>query len=101
MPLDSVHRVYLRQSRWQREHVGEGWLWKPSWIPFASWSVTDASAGLFVDAETGEVGQWDDTAVRTMGDKSLTVLLEEIADTLEHPQLAVGYRSGLIGDRLV
>ncbi|MEV6653954.1 SMI1/KNR4 family protein [Streptomyces sp. NPDC051219] len=101
MPLDSVHRVYLRQSRWQREHEGEGWLWKPSWIPFASWSVTDVSTGLFIDAETGEVGHWDDTAVRTVWDKSLTELLEEIADTLEHPQLAVGYRPGLIGDRLV
>ncbi|MFF7177139.1 SMI1/KNR4 family protein [Streptomyces sp. NPDC008121] len=101
MPLDSVRRVYVRQSRWQREHEGEGWLWKPSWIPFASWSVTDVSAGLFVDAETSEVGQWDDTAVRTVWDKSLTEVLEEIADTLEHPQLAVGYQPGLIGDRLV
>ncbi|MEU3822450.1 SMI1/KNR4 family protein [Streptomyces sp. NPDC030392] len=102
MPLDSVCAVYRRQSRRQQNHDDEeSWMWKPSWIPFCSWSVTDTSYGLFVDAETGEVGHWDDTAVRTVEDKSLTMLLEEIADRLENPQLSPGCKPGLIGGKLV
>jgi cell wall assembly regulator SMI1 len=102
MPLDSVRAVYCRQSRWQQKHDDEEtWIWKSSWIPFCSWSVTDTSYGLFVDAVTGEVGHWDDTAVRAVEDKSLTMLLEEIADKLENPQLAPGCKPGLIGERLV
>ncbi|MGW0703993.1 SMI1/KNR4 family protein [Streptomyces sp. NPDC002867] len=102
MPLDSVRAVYRRQSRWQQDHDDEeSWMWKPSWIPFCSWSATDTSYGLFVDADTGGVGHWDDTAVRTVEDKSLTMLLEEIADKLENPQLAPGCKPGLIGERLV
>lgn len=101
MPLDSVRVVYRRQSRRQQDHDGESWMWKPSWVPFCSWSVTDTSYGLFIDAETGEVGHWDDTAVRTVEDKSLTMLLEEIADRLENPQLGLGCKPGLIGGRLV
>ncbi len=102
MPLDSVRAVYRRQLRWQRDHAdAETCVWKPSWVPFCSWSVTDTSYGLFVDAETGEIGHWEDTAVRTVEDRSLTMLLEEIADRLENPRLATGYRPGLIGKRLV
>ncbi|MFE6962992.1 SMI1/KNR4 family protein [Streptomyces sp. NPDC057696] len=102
MPLGSAGRVYRWQSQWQQQNGdAESPLWKPAWIPFCSWSVTDTSYGRFIDAETGEVGHWDDMGVRTVEDVSLTMFLEEIADTLENPQLATGYRPGLIGERLV
>ncbi|MFI2368113.1 SMI1/KNR4 family protein [Streptomyces sp. NPDC018833] len=106
MPLGTVAESYHWHMENQREtgrgrSGGDAPVWKPSWIPFCSWSVTDTSVGLFIDAETGEVGHWDDTAVRTVEDKSMTTLLEEIADNLENPQLATGYRPGLIGERLV
>ncbi|RFC77473.1 SMI1/KNR4 family protein [Streptomyces sp. AcE210] len=102
MPLESAGRVYRWQSQWQRQNGdAESPIWKPTWIPFCSWSVTDTSYGRFIDAETGEVGRWDDMGVRTVEDVSLTMFLEDIADTLENPQLATGYRPGLIGERLV
>ncbi|WP_406387737.1 SMI1/KNR4 family protein [Streptomyces sp. NBC_00887] len=106
MQLGTVATSY----RWQRDNrrkLGLGWsaddetVWKPSWIPFCSWSVTDTSYGLFVDAETGKVGHWDDTSVRTVGDQTLSMLLEETADKLENPQPATGRLPGLIGGRLV
>ncbi|MGW3622522.1 SMI1/KNR4 family protein [Streptomyces sp. NPDC000880] len=106
MPLGTVAASY----RWhwanqQEQEAGGGAeetvVWKPSWIPFCSWSVTDTSFGLFTDAGTGLVGHWDDTSVRTVGDQTLSVLLEETADKLENPQLAIGYLPGLIGGRLV
>ncbi|MFD6960967.1 SMI1/KNR4 family protein, partial [Streptomyces venezuelae] len=49
----------------------------------------------------GKVGHWDDTTVRTVGDQTLSELLEEMADKLENPLLATGSLPGLIGDRLV
>lgn len=106
MPLGAVATSYRWHTDNQRE-PGVGWgaeeatAWKPSWIPFCSWSVTDTSYGLFIDAETGRVGHWDDTAVRTVGDQTLSELLEEMADKLEHPRLATGCLPGLIGGRLV
>lgn len=106
MPLDTVVSVYRRHREHQRDLQAqqgfeEATVWKPSWIPFCSWSVTDTSYGLFLDAETGMIGHWDDTSVRTLGDQTLSMLLEEMADKLEHPQLATGYLPGLIGGRLV
>ncbi|MEU2060982.1 SMI1/KNR4 family protein [Streptomyces sp. NPDC013455] len=106
MPLGTVAASYRRHRDDQRQ-PGVGWggddstVWKPSWIPFCSWSVTDISFGLFLDVETGNVGHWDDTSVRTVGGQTLSVLLEETADKLENPQLATGYLPGLIGGRLV
>ncbi|MFJ3235577.1 SMI1/KNR4 family protein [Streptomyces sp. NPDC086787] len=106
MPLGTVATSYRWHSGNQRE-TGVRWgdedavVWKPSWIPFCSWSVTDTSMGLFVDAETGKVGHWDDTSVRTVGGQTLSMLLEETADKLENPQLATGILPGLIGGRLV
>ncbi|MFJ6012887.1 SMI1/KNR4 family protein [Streptomyces sp. NPDC092952] len=106
MSLGAVATSY----RWHRENqreleaewgVEDSMVWQPSWIPFCSWSVTDTSYGLFIDAGTGEVGHWDETAVRTVGDQTLSTLLEETADTLENPQLATGRMPGLIGGRLV
>ncbi|MYS95623.1 MULTISPECIES: hypothetical protein [Streptomyces] len=63
--------------------------------------MTDTSYGLFLDTETGRIGHWDDTSVSTVGDQTLSMLLEEMADKLEHPQLATGYLPGLIGGRLM
>ncbi|MFI8219870.1 SMI1/KNR4 family protein [Streptomyces sp. NPDC085932] len=106
MPLDTVASVYRRHMEHQRDlqaHQGfeEATVWRPSWIPLCSWSMTDTSYGLFLDAETGRIGHWDDTSVRTVGDQTLSMLFEEMADKLEHPQLATGYLPGLIGGRLV
>ncbi|WP_225827134.1 SMI1/KNR4 family protein [Streptomyces naphthomycinicus] len=104
MDLDAVARSYqwhINNQRRQALHDPETLVWKPSWLPFCSWSVTDLSYGRFVDAETGETGVWDDTAVRTVEDTSLTMVLEEIADRLEYPKLATGYKPGLIRGALV
>ncbi|MFF9066106.1 SMI1/KNR4 family protein [Streptomyces sp. NPDC014891] len=90
MPLESVREVYHRQMAWQAEHTGEAPLWKPSWVPFASWTATDTSYGLYLDTETGEIGSWDRTAVRTAQARTLTVLLEETADRLSRPTLHPG-----------
>ncbi|MEU6460209.1 SMI1/KNR4 family protein [Streptomyces sp. NPDC047065] len=90
MPLNSVREVYHRQMAWQAEHTGEAPLWKPSWVPFASWTATDTSYGLYLDTETGEIGSWDKTAARTPQARTLTMLLEETADRLSRPTLSPG-----------
>ncbi|MER7396164.1 SMI1/KNR4 family protein [Streptomyces sp. NPDC000151] len=107
MDLDAVPRSYqghMNSQRRREEQFGEEEgmpLWRPSWIPFCSWSVTDLSYGRFVDGETGETGGWDDTGERTVEDKSLTMLLEETADRLEYPKMFPGYKPGLIDGMLV
>jgi cell wall assembly regulator SMI1 len=104
LDLDTVARSYkwhMANQRTQARRDPEALVWKPSWLPFCSWSATDLSYGRFVDAETGETGGWDDTAVRTVEDTSLTMVVEEIADKLEYPQLATGYKPGLIRGALV
>ncbi|WP_344575348.1 SMI1/KNR4 family protein [Streptomyces lunalinharesii] len=107
MDLDAVARSYqghMNSRRRQEQQFGEEEgmpLWRPSWIPFCSWSVTDLSYGRFVDGETGETGGWDETGERTVVDESLTVFLEETADRLEYPKLFPGYQPGLIDGMLV
>ncbi|WP_052863044.1 SMI1/KNR4 family protein [Streptomyces niger] len=107
MDLDAVARSYrwhMESRRRQEQRFGEEEgmpLWRPSWIPFCSWSVTDLSYGMFVDGGTGETGRWTETAERTVEDLSLTMFLEETADRLEYPKLFPGYRPGLIGSMLV
>ncbi|MFB6536447.1 SMI1/KNR4 family protein [Streptomyces noursei] len=107
MDLDAVARSYeghiTSQRRWEQQFGAEEGmpLWKSSWFPFCSWSVTDLSHGRFVDGETGETGSWGETAERTVEDESLTMLLEEMADRLEYPKLFPGYEPGLIGGMLV
>lgn len=90
MPLNSVREVYRRQMAWQAEHTGEAPLWKPSWVPFASWTATDTSYGLYLDAETGEIGSWDKTAARTPQARTLAMFLEETADRLSRPTRSPG-----------
>ncbi|MFD7922183.1 SMI1/KNR4 family protein [Streptomyces sp. NPDC059740] len=107
MSLDTVvssYQAHMESLRRQVEQFGEEEgmpLWRPSWVPFCSWSVTDLSYGRFVDGETGETGSWDETGERTVEDKSLTMLLEEMADRLEYPQMFPGAKPGLIDGTLV
>ncbi|MFG3490073.1 SMI1/KNR4 family protein [Streptomyces sp. NPDC047972] len=101
MPLDSVREVYHRQMAWQAEHTDEAPLWKPSWVPFASWTATDTSYGLYLDTETGEIGSWDKTAARTAQARTLTMLLEETADRLSRPTLHPGPQPRVEGGVLI
>ncbi|MQT02773.1 SMI1/KNR4 family protein [Streptomyces jumonjinensis] len=91
MDLDAAMGVY----RARMETAGDG-LWKAHWIPFASYTSVDASSGLYLDAESGEVCWWGEFGERVPRFASLSVYLEETADRLEAPSLLPGLEPGLI-----
>ncbi|WP_240046075.1 SMI1/KNR4 family protein [Streptomyces sp. L-9-10] len=94
--LDSVAAVYRERMLFQRQNEAQGYMtWKTPWIPFCSYTVTDTSYGLCVDGESGTVWGWEETAVVTPRFDSLTDYLEEMADALEAPGLAVGPMPGV------
>ncbi|WP_329013598.1 SMI1/KNR4 family protein [Streptomyces sp. NBC_00690] len=77
-------------------------LWKATWIPVVSLGPDDRSSGLYLDTATGYLGRW--SRYREAPDDELDTLvtyLEEVADMLEAPDLAVRDKPGLIGDTLV
>ncbi|MER7998368.1 SMI1/KNR4 family protein [Streptomyces sp. NPDC095613] len=96
MGLDAVGAVYRERMLFQQENEAEGYMtWKASWIPVCSYTVADTSYGLCVDGESGTVWEWEETAVVTPRFDSLTDCLEEMADALEAPGLAVGPMPGV------
>lgn len=88
-----VHRSWME--------VAEEGLWRPFWIPFASWDVYDHTSGLYLDARTGEVCSWGEFGERCPQYASLTVYLEDMADALEAPSLAGYPEPGLISGSLL
>ncbi|MYV53906.1 SMI1/KNR4 family protein [Streptomyces sp. SID3212] len=94
--LDSVEAVYRRRMLFQVENEAEGYMtWKAPWIPLCSYTVTDTSYGLCVDGKDGTMWEWEETAQVTPRFDSLTDYLEEMADALESPALALGPMPGV------
>jgi cell wall assembly regulator SMI1 len=77
-------------------------VWKAVWIPVVSHGAMDRTSGLYLDATTGYLGRWS-RYNEAPGDEldTLTTYLEEAADMLEAPALAVRDRPGLVGGVLV
>ncbi|MFF2173221.1 SMI1/KNR4 family protein [[Kitasatospora] papulosa] len=111
MPLDAVAATYrvkmgaqihedtFNTNRPQEERIT---VWKATRIPVIALGQADSTSGLYLDAETGSLGRWSrynegpDEALNT-----LVTYLEETADMLEAPALALGDKPGLIGGALV
>ncbi|WP_251091567.1 SMI1/KNR4 family protein [Streptomyces sp. Caat 7-52] len=83
--------------RIQRMQLGFGNedLWRPSWIPVCSFNAHDTTSGLYMDMDTGRLCHWDRFGDRHPVHDSLTIYLEEIADTLDVPSLAGPPEPGL------
>ncbi|RII06958.1 hypothetical protein DSC45_34590 [Streptomyces sp. YIM 130001] len=97
MELDTVIKAHQVHMGFQREWSDDlPPQWRPSWIPFASWSVTDTSHGLYLDGDSGEVCRWTRFGDRDPEQPSLTVYLEDTADALDTPALATHPKPGLI-----
>lgn len=105
MPLDAVIEVHRMQMGFQEEHgENEDTLvrWKPSWIPFCSFSPDDTVYGLYLDGETGEVCKWTRYGEREQEYASLPAYLELMAISLEAPLAAAGpEKPGMLGGALV
>ncbi|OIJ85637.1 hypothetical protein [Streptomyces colonosanans] len=56
--------------------------WPRTWIPFTADNPEDASAGLFLDSETGKVGRWGLMDVPTSGGETVARYLARVADRL-------------------
>ncbi|MEU3262405.1 hypothetical protein [Streptomyces bacillaris] len=77
-------------------------VWKPTWIPVIALGPADSTAGLYLDTVTGRLGQWSRYNEAPYEElDTLVSYLEEAADMLEAPVLAVGDKPGLIGGALV
>ncbi|OAR21871.1 hypothetical protein A8W25_30845 [Streptomyces sp. ERV7] len=116
MDLDGVVSVYQMKMDSQRheetlnairraEGRGEDefTIWKPSWVPVFSFGPTDLIYGIYLDTETGALHRWSNSYEAQDDERRETLItyLEEVADFLETPGLAVGARPGLAGGALV
>ncbi|MYW62480.1 SMI1/KNR4 family protein [Streptomyces sp. SID8379] len=110
MRFDAVVAVYQEQMLLQQRALdlsrrrgdGEGVaLWRAAWIPVFSFGAEDYVYGLCLEAETGRLWSWSEFAERQVEFDSLTDYLEEMADVLETPSLAMGGKPGLIEGALV
>ncbi|GHH45965.1 hypothetical protein GCM10018773_36460 [Streptomyces candidus] len=109
MPLDTVVEVYQAQMRMQEENSEDGIegqetpvRWKPSWIPFCSFSPGDTVYGLYLNGENGEVCRWTRFGEREREYESLPAYLELMAVSLEAPMAAAGpEKPGMLGGALV
>ncbi|MEV1025886.1 SMI1/KNR4 family protein [Streptomyces sp. NPDC050264] len=101
MPLDAVVTVYREKMAQEKEDGdGEFQFWRAAWIPFCSFGVDDLVYGLCLDAETGRLLTWSRFYGHDVAYESLTTYLEEMADILEAPTLAVGAGPGLLNGTL-
>ncbi|MEV7167463.1 hypothetical protein AB0N60_35890 [Streptomyces microflavus] len=96
---DQVNQDILNTGRPAEELVT---VWKPTWIPVVALGPADSTEGLYLDTATGRLGQWSryNNASHEELD-TLVTYLEETADMLEAPALAVRDKPGLIGRALV
>ncbi len=109
MPLDAVVEVHRMQRGFQEADGEDGTvdedapvLWKPSWIPFCSFSPDDTVYGLYLDGETGEVCQWTRYGEREREYESLPAYLELMAVSLEAPLAGAGpEKPGMLRGALV
>jgi cell wall assembly regulator SMI1 len=112
MTLDAVAADHRMRMDWQaredtrnagRREDDDGTPgWKAAWIPVVTRSVNDRTSGLYLDSETGFLGQWsryNEPPAEELD--TLVTYLEEAADMLEAPALATRDRPGLIGGALV
>ncbi|MEU6847361.1 SMI1/KNR4 family protein [Streptomyces sp. NPDC046716] len=104
MPFDAVVEVYRMQIRFKEED-GEDEsarvLWKPSWIPFCSFTPDDTTCGLSLDAETGEVRKWAGFGELEREYESLPAYLELMAVSLKAPFAGSGpEKPGMVGGAL-
>jgi len=111
MTLDAVRALYRRKrdaqvtqdardsGRPEEERIT---VWEATWIPVVAVGPSDASSGLYLDAATGYLGRWSRYNEAPGEERdTLVTYLEEMADMLESPALAVRDRPGLIGGTLV
>ncbi|MFG2345620.1 SMI1/KNR4 family protein [Streptomyces phaeochromogenes] len=99
MTPDSVISFYrMQMGIQQRDGNDEFTVWKPSWIPVCSFGAADVAFGLYLDTRGGELWRWSRYGdVRAEPEfRSVTVLLEEMADALEAPSLAGLPEPGLV-----
>ncbi|MFF5719177.1 SMI1/KNR4 family protein [Streptomyces buecherae] len=76
--------------------------WRSAWVPVVSHGATDHTSGLYLDTTTGYLGRW--SRYRESPDEELDTLvtyLEDAADMLEAPALAVRDTPGLVDGALV
>ena len=111
MPLDAVAATYRLKMDAQahqdtfntdRPEDEKITVWTATRIPVVSLGPADHTSGLYLDAESGYLGRWsrfNDDPDEVLD--TLVTYLEEAADMLEAPALAVGDKPGLIGGALV
>ncbi|WEV29495.1 SMI1/KNR4 family protein [Streptomyces sp. 71268] len=111
MPLEEVadfHRSQMDAQAWQdtlnAQRPAEDRFvgWRSAWVPVVSHGATDRTSGLYLDTTTGYLGRW--SRYREGPDEELDTLvtyLEDAADMLEAPALAVRDTPGLIDGALV
>ncbi|MFI6469838.1 SMI1/KNR4 family protein [Streptomyces sp. NPDC050516] len=101
---------YQGQMRFQQKEGGNDangipW-WRPNWIPVFSNSRDSQAFVKYLDCESGLLYSWDRYGMNNYGTEkeeldSIGTYLEEVADALEFPALAVRDRPGLIDGYLV
>ncbi|WP_405794797.1 SMI1/KNR4 family protein [Streptomyces sp. NBC_01506] len=98
MDFEAVASVYAMKTDLQRRDGSEEFvIWRPAWIPVFSLGAHDHTSGLYLDAETGRLCDWDRYRhPHTPRYESLTTYLEEMADRLETPSLMDGEKPGLL-----
>jgi cell wall assembly regulator SMI1 len=98
--MDSqAHQDLLNARRPEHDRVT---VWRPTWIPVVALGVLDRTSGLYLDAATGYLGRWS-RYNEGPGDErdTLVTYLEDVADMLEAPALAMRDKPGLVGGALV
>ncbi|WP_184502934.1 SMI1/KNR4 family protein [Streptomyces botrytidirepellens] len=103
MRLETVAAKYSQEMSHQRLHTDDTVTWRAAWIPVFSFSADDQTSGLYMDTETGRLCRWTRYAQHHPEPEyeSLTDYLEEMADSLETPDLATSDKPGLVAGALV
>lgn len=109
VPLGKGVEFHRGQMRFQQE-AGDDIdgipRWRPDWIPVFSNSRDSQAFVRYLDCESGLLYSWDRYGMNNYGTEkeeldSVSTYLEEVADFLESPALAVRDSPGLIDGFLV